>query len=518
MTIAALIDGRTVKQRADIKSAEIAKLNCLGIFEDSKYGLRVEIISLEVIEGGVAVMARAWKNGKPLGFGSGGYIETERFRIFNPPVLVDDPDGNIIKEWIDEATKEKRQRRLKEDPKKAIQDTLIHTINLVGKDGKKIISGSIGNTVSTFYPSMDATVRRFSSYNPGESWNNMVRVNGGTGNAGASTADKFYYIGSSNVSSTWADVRRAEFVFDTSALGDSDDISSVVFSLYGTEKGSQLASSINIVASNPGNPATPANADYEAMHTLNTVYCDTAIAQGSWSTSGYNDFTFNATGIAAISKTGNTLLGTKSTADINDSAVSWADGQEGFVSGYFVDQTGTANDPKLVVTHAGSSPSSSISSSPSSSISSSPSSSVSPSTSISSSISSSLSTSISSSISSSESPSTSISSSISSSISTSISSSVSTSISSSISLSPSSSISSSPSTSISSSVSLSPSSSISNSPSTSISSSVSLSPSSSISSSISASPSPSAASGIIIGRNNTTNRLVGTRLNRQQKI
>src|SRR3990167_1069334 len=40
------------------------------------------------------------------GFGADGSVEIERFRIYNPPILVDDPNGTIIREWTDEITKE----------------------------------------------------------------------------------------------------------------------------------------------------------------------------------------------------------------------------------------------------------------------------------------------------------------------------------------------------------------------------------------------------------------------------
>ena len=102
---------------------------------------------------GIELFAKAWKGGKQLGF-LDGTVEIERFRIYNPPVLVDDPNGDIIREWTDEETGELKQRKLKYDPTQAIKNSLAHTISLVAKDGKDIIKGKVGNTTSTFYPAV----------------------------------------------------------------------------------------------------------------------------------------------------------------------------------------------------------------------------------------------------------------------------------------------------------------------------------------------------------------------------
>src|SRR3989344_2016473 len=60
-------------------------------YTDPTYGVTREIQSVQKIEGGIEILARAWKDGKQLGFGKDGSVEIERFKIFNPPILVDDP-------------------------------------------------------------------------------------------------------------------------------------------------------------------------------------------------------------------------------------------------------------------------------------------------------------------------------------------------------------------------------------------------------------------------------------------
>ena len=91
--IEAKLEGKSARERADIKAAEIVNSDPKGTYQDATYGLRIEIQSVAKIDGGVEVFARAWRGATPLGFGEDGSVEIERFRIFNPPVLVDDPNG-----------------------------------------------------------------------------------------------------------------------------------------------------------------------------------------------------------------------------------------------------------------------------------------------------------------------------------------------------------------------------------------------------------------------------------------
>jgi len=146
--IDSVLASKTQKEKVKTKTKELAKVK----FNDKfiKKGIEVEIIGdIEEIEGGIQYFARAWKDGKPLGFGKDGTVEIERFRIYNPPILVDDANGDIIREWIDEDTDELVQRKLKYDPMEAIKQDLTHTISLVGLNGKDIIEGKVGNTTTT---------------------------------------------------------------------------------------------------------------------------------------------------------------------------------------------------------------------------------------------------------------------------------------------------------------------------------------------------------------------------------
>src|SRR3990167_1831357 len=128
MAIRHLLVNKDLHERANIKASEIVKQKFSGQYFDEKYGIAVEVLSISKIERGVEVLARAWKGDKQLGFGANGSVEWERFRFFNPPVLVPDPNGDVIKEQTDERSGEIKVRRLREDPEAALKQILAETI------------------------------------------------------------------------------------------------------------------------------------------------------------------------------------------------------------------------------------------------------------------------------------------------------------------------------------------------------------------------------------------------------
>ncbi len=79
----------------------------------------------------------------------------------------------------------------------------------------------------------------------------------------------------------------------------------------------------------------------------------TAITYTNWSTTGYNDFALNASGLAAISKTGVSKFSTRNANyDVANVAPPWRVDAGTHIIAYAADQAGTANDPKLVVVHS----------------------------------------------------------------------------------------------------------------------------------------------------------------------
>jgi hypothetical protein len=149
------------------------------------------------------------------------------------------------------------------------------------------------------------------------------------------------------------DIRRSMFLFDTSALGDSDTITATVLSLWGRAKEQNHANNdivLNAYAATPASNTALVADDYD-----NYGATDTGITYDSWDGTDtvYNDLAFNASGIAAVSKTGVTKIGCRDTAfDVANVAPTWSsEGSTRFFT-YGAEEASGSKDPKLVVTHS----------------------------------------------------------------------------------------------------------------------------------------------------------------------
>jgi len=152
---------------------------------------------------------------------------------------------------------------------------------------------------------------------------------------------------------------RNAYLFDTSSIPDSDTISSATMSLYGTsatnddDDGDDF---IAIVSSNPASDTALVTQDFDLIGDAiddPTEMHDTGarIQIESISTSAYNDWALNSTGINNISKTGITKFGAREGHDILDNPVVMSNGQDNSIVVSTADETGTSQDPKLVVEH-----------------------------------------------------------------------------------------------------------------------------------------------------------------------
>lgn len=359
-----LLQNKTAKEKANLKSIEIAKLNFAGTHTDSQTGITVEIKDGKItqIEGGIELYARAFKAGVPLGLGSNGTTEWERFIFINPPVMVMDSAGPIVRISYDSFLKATTTWKLREDPISAIRQTLAHTIK-VSASNKLPISGSVGNTVLTAFPdSGDPGAVTFDgiSFRTVDNETFSTKRNGaGTGAAGTGASD---WIGTrlaafTNVN-TFADMGRSKYGFDTSSIGTGQTISAATFSVYGQTGTSDpfTANStdrIIYLVSSGGSVTASAASDFENTGTTSFGTFDPGAGLTSWNTAAYNDFTVNATGITNISVSGNTRYGLRGGADFNNSFTStWSSGGTQSLAGFYADQAGTSQDPKLVVTYS----------------------------------------------------------------------------------------------------------------------------------------------------------------------
>lgn len=327
--------------RIDAKATELAKIDALPKETVTFSGetKQIQIFDVQKIEDGVQVFVQAWnEDGSTLGFGKDGTIETERIVIKNPPILVPDPAGDIVRTSTD-PDGNVRETRFREDPELALKQVVTHVVSKVGSEGTTIEKGTVGNTTYTDYPTMDGYVARQTSSDT--TWTLARDTADGTG---ASTADAAVYtFAEQRTVPTRFEVSRAFYIFDTSDIPDTDNIDSGTFTAYSEGDDINIAA-YGLIQTSPASDSSLAVGDYDAM-TINSPDEGAARVTPSGTSGTANTWTLNATGLSWINKTGNTRLGLRHARDIDNSAPSartyWAT--------YMVDVVGTSLDPVLVV-------------------------------------------------------------------------------------------------------------------------------------------------------------------------
>lgn len=353
LAISNLLVGKSVFERAEVKANEVIKLDCVGS-RDTEF-LKIEIVSVGKIAGGVEVFAKGWKDGKQFGFGKDGSVEIERFRIFNPPILVDDPTGTIVREWVNPVTKLVEKRTLREDPKQALFEVLQRAVSISGKISDNIISGKRGSTTDTYYPSMDGWLNNLYAKYSGVAWATMKASSTGAAKDDTDTITRVGLLHDEASGDKWRAIERSVWLFDTSAIPDTDTIDSASLTLTSNGKAAaeNFYEAVNIYASSPASDTALATGDLHSFGT--TKFCDTGCQLASWPASGSTqEFIFNASGLAAISKTGKTKLGGRgSEFDAGSGTPSGsASGNVNEIYIRSVDYTGTTSDPLLTVVHS----------------------------------------------------------------------------------------------------------------------------------------------------------------------
>ena len=352
-----LLLDKTAIERANIKATEIAKIGSIPRtnvkFSGADYD--IEVLEIKAIEGGVELLAKAWTpDGKQVGFGKDGTVEIERFRIFNPPIRA---TGTVRVVNID--GKDNNIADVVEDLPKALLQTLAHTIKTVKAQhpDNNVISGKIGNTTSTFFPDADAESTSFDGRATiGTAGVSFASVRGGNGTAVNDTLATLAgaLLNASTVSNEYFDMGRGFYLFDTSAIPDTDTIDSATLSVIATAKEETIISqsigwTVATTASNTGATAT----DYEnSLAAVTRLATDITIASIDVGGSTYTDWALNASGLTNISKTGVSKFCEKLSADIDNSAPTWASGGAASITIRNAETADTTSDPKLVVVHS----------------------------------------------------------------------------------------------------------------------------------------------------------------------
>jgi len=283
----------------------------VGVHKHSN--LTLEIIDVQPMPSGVMILARGWIGKRQLGFGKDRTVDIERFKVYNPPLK--------------------------------IIDDVAHTMSLVGKPSKKIIADKVGNTTSTFYPSLNGYIN-FDTGDTGKTW--AYAHDAATGTS-VTTAGGTIAVESGLIGGGWYYINRGFLYFDTSAIG-SDTIDSAIFSLAASGKAdadNDGTDYMNLYGATPASTTALVVADYDQAGT--TAFA-AAIDIGSIVTNtNYNNWTLNASGLAAINKTGVTTFSVREGHDAEDIAIEVG---ENYVNFYSV---ASDYDPKIVVVHTASS-------------------------------------------------------------------------------------------------------------------------------------------------------------------
>jgi hypothetical protein len=207
---------------------------------------------------------------------------------------------------------------------------------------------------ATFYPdaspetsTVDGDVRRVTT---ADTWADL-KAGAGTTPIGDDSVNMYCYMSSSTTTNYWRWLMRAVMLFDT-FLGAGVVVARAVLSLYAQFKTDELGFAANyfpnIYSSNPASNTALVAADYG---TLGSTAFATAIGYNIITTGTYNDFIFNASGIAAINTTGISKFGIRdSYYDAGSNTPTWSGGDKATGIHWYTADQGAGYKPKLIVT------------------------------------------------------------------------------------------------------------------------------------------------------------------------
>jgi len=338
LSISETIKDFSAVAKANYKSREIAKIGSISRVLHGKY--EIEITGLNPIEGGVEFYVRAWDlTGNSISLGTG--VETEHFRIFNPSINVEDPNGIIILEWTDRLTGELKQQKFREDLREALLQDVEPVINATRKKGIPKI-GSVGNTTSIIYSdagtgltTVDGSLDKGSGTWAGARDATTSDSANPTTNADYIIAE--YFEGSYRV---WRHFNN----FDTSVIG-TDEISSVSQIRNFSDNHAPAGESLHIIETSSADNNNLVTTDFNNL--TFTSWASIGIAS---LVEGDNTFSFNATGLAGINKTGITKTGAIWGYDLNNTSP--PTDKRCYTLGFFADNTDSALRSRLVVVHS----------------------------------------------------------------------------------------------------------------------------------------------------------------------
>lgn len=327
----------------------------------------IEIPEITKVGNRTELYARAW-DGKQIGFGKDGSVDLEHFIFVNAPEYVEDPAGDIVRTNIIDG--EEVEYRLRHDPEQALLEALEHTISVKQqKKFNRVKRGKRGSTTTTVYPDADtetSTVDGFLQISNQATWAGAHDATD-AGLANDSASENFAAGSGTNGSGEFR-IWRAVFYFDTSGISASDTIDSATFSLWITQADDGDNDSqgyINVVQTQGDSVSSDTSiavGDFDLVGDAvdNPTKGSSDVDITGITTGQYTDFTLNSSGEGWVARSGETkpgtagitYLGVREGHDIEDVPFAGANGDNSRINCRYADQTGTSNDPKLVVEHS----------------------------------------------------------------------------------------------------------------------------------------------------------------------
>lgn len=176
-----------------------------------------------------------------------------------------------------------------------------------------------------------------------------IRAGAGT-NGGATDTVIFVTIDASTNSDQYIQLYRGHVMFDTSSIGAASTVESAIFSGFYSAKDNGLGTpQLDLCASTAA--ATNALVASDYGQTGSTEFGN--ISYAAFTAAQYNNITLNADGKNAVSKTSITKLALRLHWDLANTTVGlvWSSSAASRFTIVSADETGTSNDPKLVVTY-----------------------------------------------------------------------------------------------------------------------------------------------------------------------
>lgn len=211
---------------------------------------------------------------------------------------------------------------------------------------------NLGFDTLTAYPdphtetsTVDGDTRFADTVSPYQTWANLL-AQAATSATDSDTTFRVF-VSAHPTEAGYDNCWRAIHLYDTSSLGAGATIDSAVCSFVSNSTTNGWTDSISLCASAPASNTAIVTGDH--VNYGSTDFGNKTLASITADSSTYNNITLNASGLAAISKTGITKFGYRLTRDLTATDPS-AEGNSN-VTFFAAEQSGTSTDPKLVVTY-----------------------------------------------------------------------------------------------------------------------------------------------------------------------